>query len=292
MLPLTSSILAVMFVFIGGLTVFLMLEMFGKIKDNTGKTRWRYAHKIFGYLFLTLFIIILFFMVNKAAGIQKELSARAIAHIVLALTLIPLLIIKIVIAKRYPKLGSKLPMIGITIFVISFGLTGITAGYYALHRSNLTYTTISSLNNGLLDLELGKSITNSKCNKCHSLERVYLAYKNDESWSNTINKMALLDSPNITSFDVKQMLNYLIQQQKKREAENDLNIKVEIGKTIVSRKCNICHDLDRVLGARKNKQEWIATINRMAENMGDTNFLTEQEKTDIISFMVERGADK
>lgn len=291
MLPITTSIIATLFVVIGGTTVFLMLEMFGKIKDNTEKTSWRYIHRIFGYLFITLFIIILFFMVDKTAGIQKELTPRAIIHIVLAITLIPLLGIKIAIARRYPKLGTKLPMLGITIFVISFALTAITAGYYALHRSNLTYTTISSLKSGHLDVELGKSMTNNKCNKCHSLERVYLAYKNDEAWSSTINKMALLDSPNITSFDVKQILNHLIQQQKIRETENNLNIKAEIGKTLVSQKCGICHDLDRVFGAKKDNGEWKITINRMSKNMGDPNFLSEPEKTDIISFLTKKSAE-
>ncbi len=292
MLPLTTSIMAMLFVCTGGIAVFIMLEIFGKIRDNTEKTYWIYAHKIFGYLFLSIFILMLFFMINKTAGFQKELTARAIIHIVLALILIPLLAVKIMIARRYPKLGAKLPMLGISIFTISFGLTGITAGYYALYRSNLTYTTISSLNNGLLDLELGKTITNKKCNKCHSLERVYLAYKNDNAWSDTINKMALLDSPNITSFDVKQMLNYLIQQQKKREMDNNLNMKIEIGKTLVSRKCSMCHDLDRVLGTKKDEKGWMLTMSRMTETMGDPNFLSEQEKADIISYLTGRKINR
>ena len=288
MLPITTSIMATLFVAVGVITIFMMFEMFASNKSNTNRPVWKYTNIFCGYLFISLYIIILFFMINKATVIQKELTARAVIHIVLSLSLIPLLAIKIAIVKRYHKLGGKLPMIGITIFIVAFVLTGITAGYYALHHSNLTYTTIASLKNGLLDLELGKSTTNSKCNKCHSLERVYLAHKTDEGWSSTINKMALLDSPNITSFDVKQTLNYLIHQQKKRAIESNLNFKTEIGKTLVSQKCNICHDLDRVFGAKKDNQEWLVTINRMSENMGDPNFLTEQEKTDLISFLTEK----
>jgi len=60
-----------------------------------------------------------------------------------------------------------------------------------------------------------------KCSKCHSLERVYRAFKSDESWAKTINKMALLDSPNITSFDVKQVLNFLRAQQKKQAGKDE-----------------------------------------------------------------------
>ena len=115
------------------------------------------------------------------------------------------------VVRRLPQLSEKLPLLGIAIFMFSFVLTGITAGYYVLQRSNLTYTTLSAHDNDVLDIELGKAIMNKKCSKCHSLERVYRAYKSDDGWAGTVNKMALLDSPNITSFDVKQVLNHLVQ---------------------------------------------------------------------------------
>ena len=277
-----------LFVFIGGTTVFIMLEMTGRARDNTGKTGCILAHKILGYLFISLFAVMLAFIICKVAGLQEELTARAVFHLVLALILVPLLIIKVLVVRRHPQLSTKLPLLGIAIFTLSFTLTGITAGYYVLHRSNLAYTTLSALDNDVLDLELGKAVMNRKCSKCHSLERVYRAYKNEDSWAGTINKMAILDSPNITSFDVKQVLNYLVEQQKKRQAKSVVSLEEEIGKTLVSRKCSICHNLDRVFGARKNKQEWTATVSRMIATMDDPEFLSKQEKSDIISFLSGR----
>jgi len=286
--PLIASVLATLFVFIGGTTVFIMLEMTGRARDNTGKIGRIRAHKILGYLFISLFAIMLVFMIRKVAGFQEELTARAVFHIALALIMVPLVVIKVLIVRRYPQLSVKLPLLGIAIFTLSFTLTGITAGYYVLHRSNLAYTTLSALDNDVLDLELGKAVMNRKCSKCHSLERVYRAYKNEDSWAGTINKMAVLDSPNITSFDVKQVLNYLVEQQKKRQEKSAVSLEEEIGKTLVSRKCSICHNLDRVFGARKNKQEWTATVSRMIATMDDPEFLSKQEKSDIISFLSGR----
>lgn len=143
--PQIASVLATLIVLLGGATVFIMLEITGKIRDHTEKTGWIRAHRIFGYLFLSLFALMLVFMIRKVAGFQEELTARAVFHIVLALVLVPLVVIKVLMARRHPQLGTKLPQLGIAIFTLFFGLTGITAGYYVLHRSNLTYTTLSAL---------------------------------------------------------------------------------------------------------------------------------------------------
>ena len=288
--PLSVSVLAALFVFIGGVTVLIMLEMTGRARDNAEKTGLIMTHRVLGYLFLSLFVFILFFMIRKVSGFQEELTSRAVIHIVLALALIPLLLIKVLVVRRLPQLSAKLPLLGITIFVFSFGLTGITAGYYVLHRSNLTYTTLSAHDNDVLDIELGKAVVNRKCSKCHSLERVYRAYKSDDGWAGTVNKMALLDSPNITSFDVKQALNYLVEQQKERQAKRPADLENDIGKSLVSRKCSVCHNLDRVFGARKNIKQWTSTVGRMVTTMDDLDFLSEQEKTDIIAFLSRREA--
>ena len=288
--PQITSILAVLFVSIGAITVFIMLDMVGRVKDRTDKKKWMTVHRLLGYLFIALFGLLLIIMVSKTAGIQEELSARAVFHIVLALLLLALLVIKVVIARRHSHLGSHLPMLGVTIFCLAFALTGITAGYYVLHRDNLSYTTLSAMDDNILDLELGKAIMNRKCSKCHSLERVYRAYKSKEGWAATVNEMARMDAPNITSFDVKQTLNYLVLQQEKRQIADHKEAEKEIGKTLVSRKCTVCHDLERVFAADKKKEAWAATVERMAATMGDPDFLSSREQADIVNFLSEKNS--
>jgi len=289
--PQIASILALLFIMIGGFTVFIMLEMTGRTGDRADKKNWLYAHKTCGYLFLALLLLIVFFMIRKSAGFQGELTARAIIHIVLALMLLPLVLIKILLVRRHPVHSKVLPLVGVTIFVLSIALTGISAGYYILHKSNLTYTTIAAIDNDVLDLELGKALTVKKCSKCHSLERVYRAFKSDKSWVVTINKMAMLDSPNIASFDVKQVLNYLIVQQQIREEKITVSSNEGIAKSLISQKCSICHNLDRVFGASKNKDEWTSTVSRMMSTMGDPGFLNDEEKSAIVTFL-SRGKNE
>ncbi|MCI5140756.1 MAG: hypothetical protein D3909_03310 [Candidatus Electrothrix sp. ATG1] len=283
--PHFSSMLATLLVVIGGVTVLIMLEMTGKVRDSPRRKGWILLHRILGYLFLVLFASMLVFMVIKAGGFQEELPARAMIHIILALLLVPLIMIKVVIARRHAQLSTKLIMLGLAIFGLSFGLTGITAGYYALHRSDYKYAVLSDVDDDILNVEIGQKITNRKCSKCHSLERVYQSYKSDIAWTQTITKMAELDYPNITNFDVKQIVGYLVQQQEKRQGEEKDKLRMEIGRSLVSQKCSMCHNLDRIFGAKKSRQEWAETVNRMTKTNGDADFLSDQEADDIIYFL-------
>lgn len=218
--PLIISTLALLFVILAIATVFIMLEITGRTGGHGDKKRWIYTHKTLGYLFLVLFMVMLSLMIPKAAGIQEELSSRIVVHIALALALIILVIVKMMIARRYPRHSSKLPLLGVIILTFSFVLTGVSAGHYVLHRSSLTYTTLTVLQNKVI-----------------------------------------------------------------------INPKAEIGRILVSQKCNICHSLDRVYGASKSYQEWVSTVNRMITIRDDPDFLSEAETLDIVNFLSRRNEE-
>ncbi|MCI5146863.1 MAG: hypothetical protein D3923_15395, partial [Candidatus Electrothrix sp. AR3] len=284
MQPQFSSMLATLLVVIAGVTVLIMLEMNGKMKETQKKSVWVITHRILGYLFLILFAFMLVYMVIRAGSFHEELPAKAMLHIILALLLVPLIMIKVVIARRRAQLSTKLILLGMAIFGLSFGLTGITAGYYAFHRGDFKYTAFSGANKEILSIEHGQKIMNRKCSKCHSLERVYRTYKSDMAWAQTINKMATLDYPNITNSDLQQIVDYLSKQQEKRQVDADK----EIGRNLVAQKCNICHGLDKVFGADLNKEEWNETINKMTKILGDPDFLSQHEQGSIIHFLTTR----
>ncbi len=89
----------------------------------------------------------------------------------------------------------------------------------------------------MITAEPDQIIMNKKCSKCHSLERVYLMYKNDRERQKTVNRMAEFDYPDVTDSDTQRIVSYLIRQQRRRDGTDRL----KTGKNLVSRKCGICH---------------------------------------------------
>jgi ferredoxin-NADP reductase len=85
------------------------------------------AHRLGGYLFVILLCIMAYSMSQRLAGvgIAGHLPTHLVLHIVLVLALLPLLFLKILIARRYKHSHSSLKALGIAIFVISFALVSI-----------------------------------------------------------------------------------------------------------------------------------------------------------------------
>ncbi|MDU9048870.1 MAG: hypothetical protein Q3M30_08450 [Candidatus Electrothrix sp. Rat3] len=60
------------------------------------------------------------------------------------------------------------------------------------------------------------------------------------------------------------------------------------GKTLVEKKCTICHSIDRVYGAKKTHSEWEQTIAKMMRYSDQMDFLNQKEKEIVIDFLASR----
>jgi hypothetical protein len=287
--PEMTSSLAVAFLIVGLAAVLIMLELKGNPKDRIRARGLIRAHKTLGYLFFIILAGMLYVMVKKISSYQEDLSPRVIVHISLALALVPLAALKIIVVRRYKLFTSHLLLIGGTVFVGAFVLNGLTAGYYFLYRSDIRYTAISDLDAVVLDEDLGRRVVNEKCGKCHTMERVFRTFKSQEGWTKTVNRMALLDAPNIRDFDVKQSIHFLLKQQERRKELDRGRIEDEIGNALVTQKCALCHNLDQVYKAVKSEDEWLLTVERMIKHAFDPEFLRENEKREIVNYLSRRG---
>ncbi|MCI5157241.1 MAG: hypothetical protein D3906_02180 [Candidatus Electrothrix sp. AUS1_2] len=61
-----------------------------------------------------------------------------------------------------------------------------------------------------------------------------------------------------------------------------------VGKALVEKKCTICHSTDRVYAAEKTHSEWEQTIAKMMRYSDQMDFLNQQERDDIIDFLINR----
>jgi mono/diheme cytochrome c family protein len=293
MSPIITSIAGLAATLTGACAMLLMLEMRGNPgKDSKANQRLIKAHKVTGYIFIAFFIIILAIMLSKAASYQEEFSPRTILHISLALLVIPLLLFKILIIRRFKRFERQIPGIGLAVFLSLFLLNSMTAGYYFLHETDIDKLSLSEEDAAVLDEEKGQKLVAQKCGRCHTLERVFKSLKTDQDWTDTINRMISFDAFAISEDQGKQILNYLINQQKRREklvaeASGALG---KIGRNIVEQKCSFCHGLDRIYLADKTHEEWVEIVDNMIGYSEQVEFMSPQEKEAVIDFLSNRSS--
>jgi cytochrome c5 len=239
-------------------------------------------------IFTSIFLLLVIVMIAKISGYKDEVSPRISFHIVLSLALIPLLAVKIIIARRYPRLSPNLVNFGPAVLIFAVALSGLTAGYYFMHASDLKYVSLAELDTQILDKSLGQQVVNQKCNKCHSLERVYRAVKSEDGWTSTINKMASLDAPNISSFDIKQSIYFLTNRQASLKGEGQSKFNEAFGKTIMETKCTACHTLDRIIRTKKDKEKWGKTVSRMIKYSGNPEYLAKKEREELMEYLINK----
>src|ERR1700733_1718050 len=91
------------FVALAATNVVVMLEASQPSCNGTTRSRLIALHRAGGYLFVILFCIMTYSMSQRLVGlgITGHLPTYLVLHIVLVLVLVPLLLLKILIARRY-----------------------------------------------------------------------------------------------------------------------------------------------------------------------------------------------
>jgi len=120
---------SLVFVALAALNVIVILERDRTSRKALTKERLMAIHRLGGYLFVSLFCIIVYSMGEKLAGVGMtgHLPTYLVFHIVLVLVLVPLILLKVLIARRHRQRQSLLTALGISIFVVSFALVAIPA---------------------------------------------------------------------------------------------------------------------------------------------------------------------
>jgi len=127
MLNISTVAAGVVFVTLAAANVVAMLEASQPSRSAATRNRLIAAHRAGGYLFVILLCIMAYSMSQRlvGVGISGHLPTHLVLHIVLVLVVVPLLFLKILIARRYKQSRSSLKALGIAILVISFSLVSI-----------------------------------------------------------------------------------------------------------------------------------------------------------------------
>jgi ferredoxin-NADP reductase len=204
MLNISMIMAGIVFVALAAANVVVMLEASQPSRSATTRTRLVAAHRAGGYLFVILFCIMVYSMSQRLAGvgITGHLPTHLVLHIALVLILVPLVLLKILIARRYKQSHSLLKGLGIAIFVISFVLVSIPAFSELLH----------SVNPGSLGLKLTTGLIVAVCMVQGALALCKRNQSHTSAESSGIRQTPGQATPFNTRENVKDPMNLLLAQ--------------------------------------------------------------------------------
>lgn len=181
-----SFLKSILSLFIVGSTLvamFTMFEIFGRSEKIYNIEKLKKIHQINGAVYFLLFIVIAYFCLTFVIGTKTELSPRSTSHGIFAIAEITLLGLKISFVRIYRQFYDKVQAIGLLIALITFGMFGMSGGYYLLVTKFGTDKTFDmadrykeeiAAKSGLFTIKTdarsiskGKELYESKCYFCH-----------------------------------------------------------------------------------------------------------------------------
>jgi ferredoxin-NADP reductase len=255
----------ILFVLVGAANVWMMFHRMSPGMSGERGARWAQAHRAGGYLFTALYLVMMYLMVLRLRDAPEELGARGLIHMILALTLAPILFLKILIARSYRTQSQYLTPLGILLFCLSFVLVGMTSGPYMLRRATLETISLESvgLKTEQIDMRQAEGLMRDRCGRCHNLDQVVGARKDAEGWLETVNRMRALPGSGISAEDARTITFYLVKAlgvDSSKPTGRHL-----VGRALVDARCARCHTLDTVWSAKKSPEAWKTTVDRMVK---------------------------
>lgn len=116
----------------------------------------------------------------------------------------------------------------------------------------------------LAALQDGKETFEKVCSRCHSLEKALATKQDRAGWEKTVGVMsdrgAALEAP-----------------------QRALVVDYLVAKSTFETKCSGCHGVESALAAKRNREEWTATVKRMAAKKPPV--FTEEEIRAISAYL-------
>src|ERR1700758_4474737 len=157
-----------LFALLGAVNVWLIFHASRTITATGTSQRLIRAHRLGGYLFIALFCVMTYFMLLRSADSSEELSLRATIHVLIAMSLVPLLFVKVLIARYYKTYYSALTSLGLIIFSLAFILVALTAGPYVLQAMQTEERSVpnSNISPQETDLRASEALMQKRCSRC------------------------------------------------------------------------------------------------------------------------------
>jgi len=174
-------------------------------------------HRVFGWVFVAIYIVLMWDMVPRLWSYQIELPARTVIHLTLGIAVGAILIIKIMVVRFFKHMESTLaPLLGTSLLICTLLLTGLALPYAAREAylrataqdgENFAQDRIDRVTRflpmiGFEDeagleqlassegLAAGRTVLTRSCTQCHDLRTILVKPREPADWHNTVVRMA------------------------------------------------------------------------------------------------------
>jgi len=208
-----NMILGLLFVFLAIVAVLLQAWLWGPQfwDDVAKKTRapkaWLRVHRLVGYAFAIIYVVMMWQMVPRLWHYQLELPARTVFHAVAAIALGVMLATKISIIRFFRHFEEAMPKLGFGILLCTTVLSVLSLPFtlraHALDRSpenvRRVQRLLGELSIPLADaaelssargLERGRGVLATTCVTCHDLRTILTKPRDSHGWYDIVRRMA------------------------------------------------------------------------------------------------------
>ena len=116
----------------------------------------------------------------------------------------------------------------------------------------------------------GRDIVAVACTQCHNLNPLTAMRDGPVGWKRHVHNMVLRGAQ-LTSRDVDTVLQYLntnFGPGQSLPPAKPITLAPGAGKELVETRCMLCHDLERVTAAKRQKREWPGVVANMFDRFG------------------------
>jgi len=238
-----SASLGILFLVLGFTTVFLMYHLWGYPFDEVKKLSsappsLMRLHRILGYMFVLLYIVMMIEMVPRMWHYQVEWPARTVAHMMFGMSIGIVLLIKLSILRFFRHFEEWMPVLGTL-------LLGLTITLSALSMPH-------AFREMVLAREAAGGDVFSEDNRARVAKLLPAAGLPEEA---PLGELATVGS-------------------------------LQAGRSVLLRKCVVCHDLKTILTRPRSPSDWVNTVERMAIKPAFTAPISELEQWQASAYLI------
>ncbi len=205
-------------------------------KKSLAPRPWANLHRLVGYAYAIIYVIMMTEMVPRLWEYQVELPARTVIHACMGITIGVLIITKVLILRFFKHFEESMPWFGMGILIATINLAVLSMPF-AVRAADVSGASMSAeaqertrrILEGVdfgatlavdkdalvseASLELGRQVLVQKCITCHDLRTILIRPRTGRQWLDVVQRMVekpMIVGDPISEADIPVVTSYLI----------------------------------------------------------------------------------